>query len=54
MSGNLAPTDSTGVHTLQDVPVYAEGPGADFFGGTIEQSDIFFGMAYALGVDPRG
>lgn len=53
MSGNLAPSDSTGVHTLQDVPIFAEGPGADFFGHTLEQSDIFFGMAYALGVDPR-
>jgi len=54
MSGDLAPSDSTGVHTLQDVPVFAQGPGADFFGRSIEQSDIFFGMAYALGVDPRG
>ncbi len=54
MSGNLAPSDSTGVHTLQDVPIFAEGPGAAFFGHMLEQSDIFFGMAYALGVDPRG
>lgn len=53
MSGNLAPNEGTGVHTLQDVPIFAEGPGAAFFGHSLEQSDVFFGMAYALGVDPR-
>lgn len=52
MSGNL-PTDSTsGVHTLQDVPVYAAGPGAGFFGRVIDNTEVFFGMAYAIGLDP--
>ena len=52
MSGNLALNSSTGVHTLQDVPVFAAGPGAAFFGQVMDNTELFFGMAYALGVDP--
>jgi hypothetical protein len=52
MTGNLPLDSSTGVHTLQDVPVFAAGPGADFFGMVMNNTDIFFGMAYALGLDP--
>lgn len=50
--GNLALNASSGVHTLQDVPVYAWGPGEDAFGGSYHQSEIFFGMAAAIGLDP--
>ena len=52
MSGNLPLNSSTGVHTLQDVPVFASGPGADFFGQVMDNTEVFFGMAYALGLDP--
>jgi alkaline phosphatase len=52
MSGNLPLNSSTGVHTLQDVPVFAAGPGAAFFGGVMDNTETFFGMAYALGLDP--
>ncbi len=52
MSGNLPLESSTGVHTLQDVPVFASGPGADFFGQIMDNTEVFFGIAYALGVDP--
>lgn len=52
MSGNLPLGSSTGVHTLQDVPVFASGPGADFFGQVMDNTETFFGMAYALGLDP--
>ena len=52
MSGNLPMDSSTGVHTLQDVPVFASGPGAGFFGQVMDNTEIFFGIAYALGVDP--
>jgi alkaline phosphatase len=51
MSSNLGPSDSTGVHTLQDVPVYATGPGAAYFARTYHQSEIFFGLAAAIGLD---
>jgi alkaline phosphatase len=53
MTGNLPLDSSTGVHTLQDVPVFAAGPGADFFGKVMDNTEIFFGMAYALGLDPQ-
>jgi hypothetical protein len=52
MSGNLPMDSSSGVHTLQDVPVFASGPGADFFGQIMDNTEVFFGIAYALGIDP--
>lgn len=53
LSGNLpVGNGATGVHTLQDVPVFASGPGADFFGRVIDNNEIFFGMAAAIGLDP--
>lgn len=52
MSGNLPMDSSTGVHTLQDVPVFASGPGSGFFGQVMDNTEVFFGIAYALGVDP--
>ena len=53
MNGNLPPTTgSSGVHTLQDVPVFASGPGAEAFGRVIDNTEVFFGMADALGLDP--
>lgn len=51
MTNNL-PNSTTGVHTLQDVPVFAFGPGAEYFDGTYHQREVFFGMAWALGLDP--
>ncbi len=50
-SGNLGPGDSTGVHTLQDVPLFATGPGAEYFGMVMEQNEIFYGMVEAIGLD---
>lgn len=52
LGGNLPPGASTSVHTMQDVPVYAHGPGAEHFGRSIENFEIFFGMANALGLNP--
>jgi alkaline phosphatase len=50
--GNLPLNASTGVHTLQDVPVFASGPGAAYFGQVMDNTEVFFGMAFALGLDP--
>jgi alkaline phosphatase len=50
--GNLSGSSSTGVHTLQDVPVFAMGPGEEAFAGTYHQSEIFFSMAAAISLDP--
>lgn len=52
LGGNLPAGSTTSVHTLQDVPVWAQGPGSEHFGGSIENVEIFFGMANALGLDP--
>jgi alkaline phosphatase len=41
----------TGDHTGSSVPVTAEGPGAYLFTGYLDQSDIFFKMAYAISAD---
>lgn len=43
---------TTGVHTMQDVPIFASGPGADFFGGVMDNTEVFVGIANALGLDP--
>lgn len=51
-AGNLGPRDSTGVHTLQDVPVFAMGPGAEAVSGHYHQRELFFVIAAALGLDP--
>jgi len=52
VAGNLAIGDGTGVHTLQDVPVFAQGPGAEAAAGLYHQREIFFVMADALGLNP--
>ncbi len=50
--GNLPMGTTNGVHTLQDVPVYANGPGSAYFGRSLENIEVFFGMAAAIGLDP--
>ena len=52
LGGNLPEGSTSSVHTLQDVPVFATGPGAEYFGRSQENTEIFFGILYALGVDP--
>jgi alkaline phosphatase len=54
MSGNLPMNATTGVHTLQDVPIFASGPGAAYFGRVMDNTEVFFGMAYAIGLNPLG
>jgi alkaline phosphatase len=41
----------TGDHTGSSVPITAEGPGALLFTGYMDQSDIFFKMAAAVGAE---
>lgn len=52
LTGNLPLRSGTGVHTLQDTPIFASGPGAEFFGRVMDNTEVFFGMAAALGLDP--
>lgn len=50
--GTVNPTtESVGVHTADDVPLMAYGPGSQYFKGTMDNTDVFFGMANALGLN---
>ncbi|WP_019122607.1 alkaline phosphatase [Brevibacillus massiliensis] len=49
--GTISPTaESQGVHTADDVPLMAYGPGSGYFKGTMDNTDVFFGMVHALGL----
>lgn len=49
--GSISQADSQGVHTADDVPLMAYGPGSQYFKGTMDNTDVFFGMANALGLN---
>lgn len=51
LGGNLPAGATTSVHTLQDVPVWATGPGSEMLSGLIDNTEIFFAMANAIGLD---
>ncbi|MDR3353517.1 MAG: alkaline phosphatase [Synergistaceae bacterium] len=50
--GNIPANESSEVHTADDVPLSAAGPGADYFKGVMDNTEVFFGMVRALGIDP--
>ncbi len=50
-NGNLPNAETQEVHTADDVPLTADGPGADYFHGIMDNTEIFFGMVRALGLD---
>ncbi|KAJ8503406.1 hypothetical protein ONZ45_g10884 [Pleurotus djamor] len=50
VDGTLPVSASEGVHSLQDVSVFASGPGSEAFRGVYNSIDIFFKMADALGL----
>lgn len=52
MTGNLPLDSNSEVHSLQDVPVFASGPGSEFFGHVLDNTQLFFGMANAIGLNP--
>ncbi|WP_088830311.1 alkaline phosphatase [Paenibacillus tyrfis] len=49
--GTISSADSQGVHTADDVPLMAYGPGSQYFKGTMDNTDVFFGMVNALGLN---
>ena len=49
-TGNI--TGTSGPHTVDPVPLFASGPGSSYFKGTMDNTEVFFGMANALGLDP--
>ncbi|KAF9585812.1 hypothetical protein BGW38_000634 [Lunasporangiospora selenospora] len=48
--GTLGVTESVGVHSLQDVPVFAAGPGSQLFSGVQDNTEIFHKIAEVLGL----
>ncbi|KAF7424514.1 hypothetical protein PC9H_009821 [Pleurotus ostreatus] len=50
VDGTLPLSASEGVHSLQDVSVFANGPGSEAFRGVYNSIDIFFKLADALGL----
>ncbi|KAL8940096.1 MAG: hypothetical protein Q9216_003005 [Gyalolechia sp. 2 TL-2023] len=50
LNGSLPVSNAQGVHSLQDVPVFAQGPCQEMFGGVYNNIDIFFNMAACLGL----
>jgi alkaline phosphatase len=50
--GNIPARESQEVHTADDVPLSAAGPGADYFKGVMDNTEVFFGIVRALGLDP--
>jgi alkaline phosphatase len=52
--GNIPLNESQEVHTADDVPLSADGPGADYFKGVMDNTEVFFGIVSALGIDPAG
>ncbi|KAL8778218.1 MAG: hypothetical protein Q9194_002122 [Teloschistes cf. exilis] len=50
VNGTLPVNNAQGVHSLTDVPVFAQGPCQETFGGVYNNIDIFFNMAACLGL----
>ena len=54
INGTLPVSADQGVHSLTDVPVFAQGPCQDSFNGVYNSIDIFYGMAGCLGLSQVG
>ena len=52
-TGNLPWSVTNEVHTVEDVPLTASGPGAEQFHKTIDNTEVFFAIIDALGLDAR-
>ena len=51
--GNIPSADSSEVHSADDVPLTADGPGADYFKGVMDNTEVFHGIVRALSLDGR-
>lgn len=50
LDGNLPVENDQGVHSLTDVPVFAQGPCQELFGGVYNNIDIFYKISECLGL----
>lgn len=53
MQGTLPTTtgETSEVHSADDVVLMAQGPGSEYFHGVMDNTEVFFGIMRALGVD---
>ncbi|QDR80970.1 alkaline phosphatase [Sporomusa termitida] len=49
--GNIPSSDPSEVHSADDIILNADGPGADYFNGVMDNTEVFFGIVRALGLD---
>ena len=49
--GNVAAKVTSEEHSSDDVVLNAEGPGSEYFHGVMDNTEIFYGMVEALGLD---
>ncbi|MDF2876276.1 MAG: Alkaline phosphatase [Sporomusa sp.] len=49
--GNIPTADPSEVHSADDIILNADGPGADYFNGVMDNTEVFFGIVRALGLD---
>lgn len=49
--GNIPANESQEVHSADDVVLNAQGPGSEYFNGVMDNTEVFFGIIRALGID---
>lgn len=52
-TGNLDFAETNSVHTVEDVGIWASGPGAERFNALLDNTEVFFAVMDALGLDAR-
>lgn len=52
--GNLPYGETQEVHSADSVPLTAAGPGEEYFRGVMDNTEVFYGMTRALGLDGVG
>lgn len=51
--GNIPTSDPSEVHAADDILLTAQGPGAEYFTGIMDNTEVFFAMVRALGLDGK-
>lgn len=51
--GNIPASDPSEVHSADDIILNAHGPGAEYFNGVMDNTEVFFAMVKALGLDGK-
>lgn len=51
LRGNIPTSDDQEVHSADDIILNAGGPGSEYFKGVMDNTEVFFGMVRALGLD---